>query len=1018
MIERLLRALEESGAEAGPEELADILWLAARIGGTAHPDPGSEQDLPDVCAEQPPPDHPALGPGGPDPVPEEEFYSAGDVTDTPGPVRQGIERVRIRRASSVRDPLAVMRALRPLGRSTDTWGGNPSDGELDEELTVRRTIEQRLPTPVLRPRRGRRLDLALVVDAHHSMLLWHDLVGELRRLFVQTGIFRDVRTWHLRGTDPASAEPLSVARTPDGERRSVQEVSDPSGHRLVLVVTDTVASGWAEADVARILRQWAAHGPVALLNVLPRRLWDRGAVRPRPMPVRSVGPASPNTSWRLGATTAGRRRSVRLRPAPEVLAIPVVEAEPTSVLHLAKLVAGSGQWTRVPCLTIPRAQPTTTASVPAPAEPSPPTRYEADDVLRRFRAGASPLAQRLAGFLSAVPLSLPVMNLVRQTLLPDAEHGHLAEVALGGLFVPWGQDAVTDPDHLSFDFRPGVREALLGGQRRDAITSVQQLVRREMGAGISEYGAASGGDFLAGRGGGVGEGSAERGLVPEAVPFAARKRVAPAPRSGPDPVERYVDHQLQGVLTRALRGHSVFALLVGEAGTGTTSAIDRAVASLPDDWTIRVPQSADELRDAANWLTPRTAVILTDLPSPLLRSDRRSTTAISELVELMDSSHPVLVLGELRPTDLGPLRTDLDLIELLDVPSPAVQAQTVRRVRDAPAHAEAVLRAALDIRRLGHPPEMSRQLLQAAAVTYMSASDERQLPLTWFSLALDYVCQSVPNGPTIMAAASRPSNHYVVGDFVEWNDRRDFPDLAPPNGLWPVLARFARLSSLDRLAQNAQARGLSDMARLLRNVDALQGRTISPLIRNLTRAVEPRVVRITPDREGSVSGLLLSSGQVLAPLAQLPAGTAPLRIESRPWRSPRTWQALLTLVAAQSPLRLLTSLDPGRTPKMPPLVTASLPSAGDWAVVVGFSWDGITQSKQVAHARYRVTTVRGDDFTLVPTASDSLPTSGSTVVDLQGRVVGMVYASRGDGGLSATRIPSFSQTTTHPRGLR
>ncbi|MFE0711379.1 SAV_2336 N-terminal domain-related protein, partial [Streptomyces sp. NPDC058865] len=311
MIERLLRALEESGAHAGPEELADILWLAARVGGTGTPDAAPAPDVPEEPAD-PPPEYPAEDTEEAVRAPEEEFYRAGDVTDTPGPARQGVELVRVRRASSVRDPLAVMRALRPLGRSKNTSGVAPSDYELDEELTVLRTIEQRLPTPVLRPRRGRWLDLALVIDAHHSMLLWHDLVGELRRLFVQTGIFRDVRTWHLHGTGPDAGRSLSVARTPDGERRSVQEVSDPSGHRLVLVVTDTVASGWAEEDVARMLRQWSAHGPVALLNVLPRRLWDRGAVRPRSLPVRAVGPASPNTSWRVDVPARSRRRNVRL----------------------------------------------------------------------------------------------------------------------------------------------------------------------------------------------------------------------------------------------------------------------------------------------------------------------------------------------------------------------------------------------------------------------------------------------------------------------------------------------------------------------------------------------------------------------------------------------------------------------------------------------------------------------------------------------------------------------------------
>lgn len=127
MIERLLRALEESGANAGPEELADILWLAARVGGTTDPDAGSARDVLDEPEATPLTEDPAEGPEAADRAPEEEFYTAGDVTDVPDPARQSVELVRVRRASSVRDPLAVMRALRPWAvRRTPRAGTRPT----------------------------------------------------------------------------------------------------------------------------------------------------------------------------------------------------------------------------------------------------------------------------------------------------------------------------------------------------------------------------------------------------------------------------------------------------------------------------------------------------------------------------------------------------------------------------------------------------------------------------------------------------------------------------------------------------------------------------------------------------------------------------------------------------------------------------------------------------------------------------------------------------------------------------
>ncbi|WP_419664870.1 SAV_2336 N-terminal domain-related protein [Streptomyces sp. 2-1] len=661
MIEELFAAFEDSGANAGPEELAEILWLAARIDGTGIRRPGHPSPAPhDERGQQ----SRALEPSSTrarDSSPAEQFYSAADMADTPGSAVRRVDSVRIRRAASLHDSLAVMRALRPLGRHAGL-PGDVARGELDEELTVRSTIEQCLPVPVFRPRRGRWLDLALVVDAHHSMLLWHDLVTELRRVFVQTGIFRDVRTWYLHGTGRDEAP--TVARE-GGEPRSVQEVADPSGHRMVLVITDTVAGGWSASGVQDVLRQWASHGPVALLNVLPRRLWDRGAIRPQPHMIRAPRPAAPNASWRLGQA-AGSRRKRRSNALAEGIAVPVVEASAGSISALAELVAGGGRWSRLPCLTIAQRPggPTEPQSQSGPPLEPPVT---VDEILRRFRAGASPVAQTLAGYLSAVPLTLPVMNLVRQIMLPESDPGHLAEVALGGLFESWERDVrkgPTDMARMPFHIRAGVQEALLGSQRRDEITTVQELVRREMGAAVvPERGSGPAGDFLAARGTPGGDGG--QALSLDALPFADRAST-PSPvglpvREAQDPntehlpgyIERDVDAQLGNAIAQAINGRSSLVLVVGEPGSGKTHATARAIQEMPDDWRLWSPDDVSlTLARGAPQVGPRTIVLLDDL--------QRYTTISGSFIESMahtvlgmieDSERaPILIIGTLTPS--------------------------------------------------------------------------------------------------------------------------------------------------------------------------------------------------------------------------------------------------------------------------------------------------------------------------------------------------------------------------------
>ncbi|MFF3210186.1 SAV_2336 N-terminal domain-related protein [Streptomyces sp. NPDC002886] len=526
MIEKLLAALAE-GAEGagdggprpglGAEEIADILWLATRVDAAARPEPDG---TPPAAAPEPaanateppvparggsggprvqyfPPAGPARAPGTPvDPAAAPA--AAKTLGGAPASARRRGSAVRLPRAATLDDPLALMRALRPIGRRGI---GGPGE-ELDEQLTVERSIERMVLTPVLRPAESRWLDVALVVDSHHSMLLWADLVEEVRGLLTRSGVFRDVRTWRLTGTGPGGAP--RVAHHRDGPSRNPLELVDPAGRRLILVLSDTVAGGWREAPLRAVLRQWSAHNAVAVLNVLPERLWTRGAVQPVPFVVRADRPAAATRSWQRVPMTR------RARGGGAV--IPVVGIASGSLARLVRVVSGDGRWRRLACLRLD-GEPAREASYGTPGT----AKFFPDplEAVERFRASASPTAQRLADHLAAVPLTLPVMTLVRRSLLRESEHGHLAEVALGGLLAPW--DGEQAPDDVEFEFLPGVREALLGSQLRGDVAAVRELVRRRVGDYLSRNrGTAR--DFTAFRLGPQGGGRRE--LAPNAMPFA------------------------------------------------------------------------------------------------------------------------------------------------------------------------------------------------------------------------------------------------------------------------------------------------------------------------------------------------------------------------------------------------------------------------------------------------------------------------------------------------------------------
>ncbi|MFD3546640.1 pentapeptide repeat-containing protein [Streptomyces sp. NPDC058655] len=274
--------------------------------------------------------------------------------------------------------------------------------------------------------------------------------------------------------------------------------------------------------------------------------------------------------------------------------------------------------------------------------------------MEAFRSGASPTAQRLAAHLAAVPLTLPVMTLVRRSLLRESEHGHLAEVALGGLFAPW--DGERDPEDVEFEFLPGVREALLGSQLRGDVAAVRELVRRRVWEFMSRNRGA-GPDFSATR---VAPGGNGRRPVPEGATAFAQGPPAPAPpqEPGPDPaLGAGLRERLVRVRYEPLRGEAQevgtlltprLVLTVGDARPGPNTvawvrAGDREVLCHSVWWDDAFPRvflllAVRDLVDARTWPGPPYWAGRHD--GPVRRVRVHGST---------DQGEPVALTGEVAP---------------------------------------------------------------------------------------------------------------------------------------------------------------------------------------------------------------------------------------------------------------------------------------------------------------------------------------------------------------------------------
>src|SRR5579885_3679994 len=518
-IANFIDALQKADLEMTGEEIAETLWLATRL-TPAH------ETLPPI-----PQQHPPLPPQFPNLAPPADKESISDFKKragsdiyihSPEPIdkneayrdeaSQSGKLIRMPTASALADSLILGRALRPLRRR----GRSHTRFVLDEEATVYQIAEmqKKVWLPVVEPAPERWFELALVIDEGASMIFWQQTIAELCTFFERLGAFRDIRLWRLL-TDNKEEVQLYVrtdAATGEQRRRDPKELIDPTGRRLLLVVTDCVSAAWHSGKVQDLLELWGGKNLVTLLQMLPQRFWPRTALRAA-QPVHLTASAPGMANVQLKTSTLPLRLASQLSSLP----LPIVTLHQQSLGSWARMVMGEETIRASGVLFVKELTSVFAASSLSPAEK---TELTPQVRVRRFRAAASPTAHKLARLLSATPITLPIVRVIQQKMLSEPEHTYdppqvpVAEVFLGGLLKEVHRDPpTTHPEYVEYEFLPGVREELARALPR----AEKYRVLREVSAFMEKYFGLSQ-DFLARYA--SPNASGEIFISPESRPFA------------------------------------------------------------------------------------------------------------------------------------------------------------------------------------------------------------------------------------------------------------------------------------------------------------------------------------------------------------------------------------------------------------------------------------------------------------------------------------------------------------------
>ncbi|NJM62738.1 MAG: hypothetical protein HC849_25140, partial [Oscillatoriales cyanobacterium RU_3_3] len=293
--------------------------------------------------------------------------------------------IKVANPPSIRDPLALVRSLRPLMRQVPS---GQIEG-LDEPDTARQIAESGIWQPIVKPVLEPFWDVVLVADESASMSIWRQTVLEFRQLLRNYGAFRDVQLWGLYGAEEKAQNKKPCLRPGIGSEalksapRQPEEILDPSGRRLIVLISDCVAACWQDEALIEMLGLWSKRSPVTIAQVLPQWLWVRTACRGfEPVQLTALEPGVSNSQLVVDWSGVWEAESDRKTG----VCVPIVPLESDAILTWSQMVMGHseapGYWVRSSSID---PQPSETASL------SPQQRVE------QFQVMSSPAAQRLMG---------------------------------------------------------------------------------------------------------------------------------------------------------------------------------------------------------------------------------------------------------------------------------------------------------------------------------------------------------------------------------------------------------------------------------------------------------------------------------------------------------------------------------------------------------------------------------------------------------------------------------------------
>ena len=335
--------------------------------------------------------------------------------------------------------------------------------ELDEEKTVENIASTKVFDLVFKRVEEKSFFLTLVIDQGETMELWTELIRNFEQMLMTMGVFSRISIYYW---DTKKEKPILYVDKALKREVSEKLVVIDGKRNLVWVMSDCIAPAWKSGKAFKSIERWTIKSFTSILQMFPKEMW-MGTMLFKGKHIRLSSNSFNPINKKLQIKSSKKKNTA--------LKIPIISFDPYALQAWAKVVVNSKE-NSISGIELENLD---FEPLKTPLKKDITTEMR----MQRFYSQASPTAQKLAFYMSVLPVDFQVTRILQEERLPKSNQAHVAEVFLGGLI-----ERRKKSKDIHYDFYPKVREELNANISADEsfeiMADMSNFVSNHLGIGF------------------------------------------------------------------------------------------------------------------------------------------------------------------------------------------------------------------------------------------------------------------------------------------------------------------------------------------------------------------------------------------------------------------------------------------------------------------------------------------------------------------------------------------------------